>query len=387
MALFVSVAVAMMGVGIVAPILPLLAQTFSAGGFAIGLSFSAFPLARMLVGPVIGRLSDHIGRKRLLVLGLAGFTVISILYVITSSIWQLALFRFLQGGASMLVTPIAQAYVGDVTPAGKEGRSINAFYVSMFLGMAVGPLLGGTLAEAWGFRASFLAMGALSSCALILVLWTVPPDARRVGARPRAAPTPIRTLLRSDSVKALLLYFATRGVWRQGFNAFFPLWAASRLGLSESSIGLILSTYMLSGGVLQLPFGMLADRWPRRIQVAIGSAGAPLLLLVVPYLSSTLQFAALTFTVGALSALSRASMLAIRTALGRKHGMGTLAGLHGAAFSSGQMLGPTAFGAIADGIGLSAAFPFGAAVGFAATVLVVRWLRRDRGEPAADAVS
>jgi MFS family permease len=375
-ALFVSVAVAMMGVGIVSPILPLLAQTFSAGALVIGLSFSAFPLARMLVGPAVGRLSDRIGRKRLLVLGLIGFFAVSLLYVIAQSIWQFALFRFLQGGASMLVTPIAQAYVGDVTPPGKEGRTINAFYISMFFGMGIGPLLGGVLTEQWGFRAAFLAMGALSFVALLLVLWTVPADAGRPsGPRHRSPPTTLRTILRRDAVKALLLYFATRGLWRQGFNAFFPLWAAGTLGFSEAAIGIVLSTYLFSGALLQLPFGYLADRWPRRLQVAIGSVGAPLLLLAVPYLSSVPQFALLTFAIGALSALSRASMLAIRTAMGRVHGMGTLAGLHGAAFASGQMLGPTAFGAIADGLGLAAAFPFGAAIGVAASILVVRWLR------------
>jgi len=60
--LFIAVAVAMMDVGIIAPILPLYAKTFAATGVSIGLVFSAFSLSRCLLGPLIGRLSDRIGR-------------------------------------------------------------------------------------------------------------------------------------------------------------------------------------------------------------------------------------------------------------------------------------------------------------------------------------
>ncbi len=119
--LFIAVAVAMIGVGIIAPILPLYAKSFAASGLSIGLIFSAFSFSRSLLGPLVGRLSDRVGRKRILMIGLAGYTVVSLLYVAAMSLWQLGLFRLLQGAASVMVTPIAQAYIGDITPPGKEG--------------------------------------------------------------------------------------------------------------------------------------------------------------------------------------------------------------------------------------------------------------------------
>ncbi|HCP31907.1 TPA: MFS transporter, partial [Candidatus Acetothermia bacterium] len=79
--LFVAVAVAMIGVGIIAPILPLYAKTFAASGVSIGLVFSAFSLSRSLIGPLVGRLSDRVGRKRILMIGLAGYAGVSLLYV------------------------------------------------------------------------------------------------------------------------------------------------------------------------------------------------------------------------------------------------------------------------------------------------------------------
>ena len=130
--LFISDAVAMLGIGIIAPVLPLYADTFGASGVAIGFVFAAFSISRSLLGPWVGRFSDRVGRKRLLLAGLAAFTSISVLYVIAGSIWELAAYRFLQGAASVMVTPIAQAYVGDLTPKGREGRTINLLYAAMW---------------------------------------------------------------------------------------------------------------------------------------------------------------------------------------------------------------------------------------------------------------
>jgi len=377
--LFIAVAVALIGIGIIAPILPLYASTFAASGTSIGLVFSAFAISRALLGPVLGRLSDRVGRKRMILLGLGGYTVVSILYVLAMSLWQLGVFRFLQGAASVMVTPIAQAYIGDITPPGKEGRYMNLFYSSMFLGMAIGPILGGGLSELWSYQAAFYVMGILSFIALLLIARTVPAD----HGRPARAHTsanidviPLRKVLGDNAVRVICMYSATRGFWRQGFNTFYPLFAVAASELGEASIGAVLSSYMLGGAILQIPFGFLADRFRRFPQILIGSALAPMLLLTVPFLNSITSVLIVTFAIGALSAFSRASILAIRTEVGRTYGMGTLAGLQSGAFSVGRVLGPLACGVIADLVGVRAVFPFGAGVGLVGTVFVASWLKQ-----------
>ena len=383
--LFFAVAVAMLGIGIIAPILPLYVETFSASGLMIGIIMGSFSLSRGLLGPFVGRLSDRIGRKRFILAGLGIFTVISLFYSLAGTIWQLILVRIFQGAASVMVTPIAQGYVGDITPIGQEGRMMNLFYSSMFIGVGVGPLLGGVLTDLWSYHAAFAGMGILSALSLLLIAVTLPTDhgqAKKLPEeqRPRSI-IPLRQIAKNDAVKAILAYVATRGFWRQGFNTFYPLFAVSMLGWSASEVGYIMSGYFIAGGLFQIPFGFLADRWPRNPQIILGSFAAPLMLLLIPFMRSFARVMAVVFSIGMLSAFSRASILAIRTELGRTHGMATLAGLHGSAFASGQMIGPVVCGVVVDVFGLSAVFPFGSLIGGLGSLAVILWLKRAaRGE-------
>lgn len=360
--LFLAVSIAMMGMGIIAPIMPLYVRSFGAGGLALGTVFAAFSVSRFILGPVVGVLSDRIGRKKLIVWGLALYAAVSVLYVIAQALWQMGVFRFVHGIGSIMVTPIAQAYVGDLTPVGKEGRITNLFYASMFAGMALGPLVGGYLVEGWSFEAPFLVMGILSLLALIGVARWVPDDVvRRRADAPRAAPN-LRAALRAPAVLAIIVYFATRGLWRQSFNSFWPLLADS-YGHSESAIGLVLTGYLVGEGLFQIPFGYFADRFRRLPQIAVGGLLSPIPMFFVPLVRSLEGVVVLSILMGVGSALGRASVLAIRTQLGRSHGMGTLAGIQNSAFAVGQMLGPIAAGLTFDAFGMEAPMFFGASLG------------------------
>ncbi len=383
--LFLAVSIAMMGMGIIAPIMPLYVRSFGAGGAALGAVFAAFSVSRFVLGPVVGMLSDRIGRKRLIVWGLGIYAVVSILYIVAQSLWQMGAFRLLHGAGSIMVTPIAQAYVGDLTPVGREGRITNIFYASMFAGMALGPLFGGYLVEGWSLEAPFFAMGILSLLALIGVARWVPDDvkARRPDA-PRLTPS-LHVALRAPAVLGIIVYFASRGLWRQSFNSFWPL-LADHYGHTEAAIGLVLTGYLVGEGLFQIPFGYLADRFRRLPQIAVGGLLSPIPMFFVPLVHDLWGVVALSVFMGIGSALGRASVLAIRTELGRSHGMGTLAGIQNSAFAIGQMAGPIAAGAAFDLFGMAAPMYLGGALGIVGAVLAVlflaggtdMWMRRFR---------
>ncbi|MGC9530346.1 MAG: MFS transporter [Candidatus Bipolaricaulaceae bacterium] len=375
--LFMAVAAAMVGLGVIAPILPLYVREFGAGGTELGLVYAAFSISRTLWGPLFGRVSDRVGRRRMIAVGLGTYTAVSMLYVLAGNLWQIAAFRFLHGVASVLVTPIAQAYVGDLTPAGQEGRTMNLFYTSMFVGMALGPLLGGGLAQRYGLVAPFFAMGSLSLVALVGVLALVPED-RRSRARP-APQVPLREVLRSPLVWGIVVYTATRGVWRQGFNAFWPLLGTSA-GHGEAAVGTVLTAYLVAQAIFQIPFGYLADRLPRLPQIAVGGMLAPSVLFFVPTVAGSLPAVlGCSFLIGVASALGRASVVALRTERGRTHGMGTLAGIQSSAFASGQSLGPVVAGVAHDLGGTAAPMYLGGALGVVGSLLAV-WVAARGGE-------
>jgi len=383
--LFLAVAASMTGMGIIAPILPLYAHSLGAGGAALGIMYAAFSASRMLLGPVIGRLSDRVGRRRMIIIGLASYAIVSLLYVIAYTMWQLTAFRFLHGMASVLVTPIAQAYVADLTPPGKEGRIMNLFYTSLFFGMALGPLIGGSLAERWSLVAPFYAMGALTILALVGVILFVPED--RKAASAQVARPPVRQVFRSPVVWGIVIYYATRGVWRQGFNAFWPLLGAS-LGHGEAAIGSILTAYLVAQALTQIPCGYLADKYPRVRQIAAGGLLAPAALFVVPSIAGSIpSMLGMGVMMGTASALGRASVVAIRTQSGRLHGMGVLIGTQSSGFAAGQALGPVLAGVAFDLGGLSAPMYLGGSLGLVGAVIASAVLYRGvRAELAAEEV-
>ena len=113
-ALFFATVITMIGLGIIDPILPLYAKSMKATGVQLGIIFGSFALSRSLFAPFIGQYSDRHGRKSLMIAGLVLFTVVSACFVYADSPLTLTLIRLLQGFAVVLVTPVAQAYIGDL---------------------------------------------------------------------------------------------------------------------------------------------------------------------------------------------------------------------------------------------------------------------------------
>ena len=141
--LFSAIFATIMGVGIVVPLLPVYAHQLGAGGFTIGMIFGAFSISRTILVSFFGRKSDQLGRKPFIVTGLLLYGMVSIAFIFFSSIPALIIIRFFQGIASAMLMPVILAYIGDITPPGSEGGVMGVFNMSTFLGLSVGPLMGG----------------------------------------------------------------------------------------------------------------------------------------------------------------------------------------------------------------------------------------------------
>ena len=371
--LFIATLVTMLSLGIITPILPLYAKSMKATGIELGIIFSGFALSRGIFSPIIGQYSDQYGRKKLIVTGLFLFIVLSICYVLASSPLALTIIRFAEGFSTVLVTLVAQSYIGDITPAGKEGNYMNLFFMSFFGGQALGPYLGGYLTDRFNISAPFYAMAFLSFVAMILIIFFVPESSAILKLKKEKQPL-LKSLLpvfKDKPMQGIMAYFSSRGFYRWGFNTFFPVLAVKAAGLSVTNIGIILSAYMLSGSVIQYPFGLLVDKYPKQKinLIFIGGLVSAIPMCIFGLFRSMAMYFILTMIMGVFSSVSRASGIAIRTERGRVYGMGAATGAFATSFSFGQVIGPLVFGIIADALSISTAFLVGGIVGIAGTLI------------------
>ena len=272
----------------------------------------------------------------------------------------------------MLVTPVAQSYIGDITPVGKEGNYMNLFFMSFFGGQALGPYLGGYLSDKYNISAPFIVMGALSLIALILVFFFV-PESQVIKNKTVKKQSILKSLLpvfKDKPMLGIMTFFGARGFYRWGFNTFFPVFAVKTESLSLTSVGIILSAYMLSGSVTQYLFGLAVDRYPRqKINfIIVGGIVSASVMCIIAQFHTIIMFFILTMVMGFFSSVSRASGIAIRTERGRVYGMGATTGAFTTSLSFGQVIGPIAFGLIADVSNIPTAFLIGGIIGIIGTI-------------------
>ncbi|MBI2860627.1 MAG: MFS transporter [Chloroflexi bacterium] len=373
--LAISIFIAMLGSGIVVPLLPLYAEGLGASGLWLGLVFASFPIARTLATPVFGRLSDRQGRKRYIAIGLLAYGIVSFGFIWVTSVPLLVMLRFLHGIAGASILPVAQAYVGDASPKGEEGKWMGYASAAFFSGFGFGPLMGGVVAEQLGMDTAFALMGALSLLAFVVAAIGL-PEIRRT--RSAAHPYPsIKEISRSQTMTGLFSIQISLTFGRAAFYTFLPI-LANRLGISTSLIGTLLAVNILMLSVLEIPSGRLADRFSRKALITIGCLASAAFLVALPSLGQSFGLLLVLAVAGALAgaiAVPAASAMAVEE--GRLYGMGSIMALFSMAMSIGMAVGPIAAGAIADLSNVSFAFYFGATMILLGTGAFT-WLTRQR---------
>jgi len=371
--LVLSIFSSMLGIGIIAPLLPLYAESLGATGIWIGIIFGGFSISRTIIMPIVGRLSDRSGRKLFLSIGLFAFSIISLGYIWADSVAELTLVRFLHGIASGMIIPIAQAYVGDISPEGEEGTWMGYFNAAFIAGFGFGPLMGGALTEYLGMNAAFYAMGGLNMLAFFLVALYLPEVRQR---KVTASPNPsFKRISTSGMVKGLLSYQLSFSLGRGAFICFLPIFAAIFIGLSPALIGILLAVNIVLMGLLQVYLGNIADRFNRRTLVALGNLATLVFLALIPLAGNFWQLLGVCVFGGLGGAISMPAASALIVEEGRRFGMGATVAMFNMAMSIGIAIGPILSGVIADFVNINSVFYFAAAMVLIGTIFFVRFTR------------
>ncbi|MSQ41873.1 MAG: MFS transporter [Dehalococcoidia bacterium] len=401
--LWIAMLVAMCGIGMVAPLLPVYVRDELHGSeAAVALSFSGIAVAMLVASPFVGRLGDRYGVKRFIVGGFVVYSVAGFGYLFSGSWQEVVAFRMLSGLGVSMVFPMSMAYVGRLAPNGREGAYMGAFAMAQIAGFGIGPLLGGTLRDLFSSNVAFAAMGLLLGCTALFVLLALPANPRRRGALADVEdedvePLPWSELLRRRFVQAAIAVTAVTALAFSASGAFLAVYIVSADGLGTGSatfVGLLLGARALTSAVLQPMFGRFADRMSRITLVVAGLLLSALGQFFIPAVPGQLvsvsllgdgvvilpSLLALYLAIGAAEAVMVPAQSAIFVTVGRSVGMGSIMGINQMASSLGFLVGSLIGATVVSEIGIANVFRYSSIMTAVGAVLFLLMMRRAADE-------
>jgi len=164
------------GFGMIIPLLPFYAESFQAGSAALGVLLASFSLMQFIFSPILGRISDNVGRKPVLIISILTSAASFVLFAVADSFFILLLSRIVAGLATE--TAVAQAYIADITSKGERASGIGKVGAAHGAGFIIGPAIGGFL-SVYGFSAPGFAAVFLTLLNLLFVLFFLPESLKK----------------------------------------------------------------------------------------------------------------------------------------------------------------------------------------------------------------
>jgi multidrug resistance protein len=366
-----TVALDMIGFGIVAPILGRYADRFGASGFQVGLLFASFSLAQMIFSPILGRWSDRIGRKPVIVISLFGTALGSFITGAAGALWVLFAGRLIDGASGASVS-VAQSAITDLATKEQRARMLGLLGMAFGVGFVFGPAIGG-LAALGGPHIPFYVAGTLALinavAAIIRIQETRVPN--------KAAPTTrVHVPFRKRRYGALAGVGFFSMLAFSGFEATFSLFGGARFNLTEAStalvflgVGVVMSAVQGSLiGPLTSRFGSLQLLRNGLVLVSIG-----LLFLGAAVIWPTMIVALLFMVIGA--GISNPSLTALVADSAHEDRRGEALGIQQSASALARVIGPPLAGLAFDHVGIGAPFTFGALIYVLAIGIAFRKLK------------
>jgi multidrug resistance protein len=208
--LFSVVFLDFLGFAIVIPYLFFFAESLGATPFTYGLLVSSFALMQFIFMPILGRLSDRYGRRRLIMISLLGASASYLVFGLADSLWLLFLSRIMAGVTASTYS-VAQAYLADLTAEGDRLRYLGLLGAASGAALILAPALGGTLSSIYGYSVpSFLAAGlALANLFFAYFRLPEPPRARSGAGGTKGTFSALAEILRKGELKLLFYsYFS-----------------------------------------------------------------------------------------------------------------------------------------------------------------------------------
>lgn len=380
-AIWTTVAIDLIGFGIVLPILPRYARDLSISPTTIGLIVGSFSLAQMVFSPIMGRLSDRYGRKPILIFSLCGTAIGSLLTGLAGPVWLLFLGRIVDGSSGASVS-VAQAAVADVADPADRPRLLGLLGAAFGLGFVLGPAIG-SLAALGGPHIPFFVAAAVAGVNAVVAIRRLPEThlARTGGpdtVRPLAPRPGLLRAVPSNALRLILVAFVALYAF-SGFESTFAELVDDRFHYSIASTGAIftvigLALVFVQAGLIHPVQMKLGASGTLRFGLVCNAIGLACLAVDAGWASVVPALALLVLGQGLVSPTLSSSIAGEAPADQR----GRLLGFQQSAGSFSRFIGPLAAGALYQHVGIPSPYLVGAVVVLAAMALVPRAASGDR---------
>jgi DHA1 family multidrug resistance protein-like MFS transporter len=297
----------LLGLSMVAPILPEYAGSFQVSFAMVGLVISSFAATRMILDMPAGFLARKYDKRVIMITGLLLIVIASVLAGFAPTYIVLIIARMIEGAGSALYVTAATVFLAQIAGTEKRGQLMSVYSGLLLLGSIFGPSFGGIIATAYDIRAPFFAYAIAAGLGVIptLLLPKLPNSENHAAAQQKVSRRDIWGVLTYPSfflatVATFALFFIRTGVR----STIVPLFAFNNLGLDEDTIGFLLTFAGLATACTMVPMGGLSDRIGRRNPLIAALLLSAVFTLWIPYSTDLLSIAICMIAYGAGVGLS-----------------------------------------------------------------------------------
>ncbi|MDQ0216752.1 multidrug resistance protein [Oikeobacillus pervagus] len=337
--LFLVMFLVMIGFGIIIPVLPFYAEKIGANPTELGLLMAVYSLMQLLFAPMWGRISDRIGRKPVIMIGIFGLAISFFLMAVSTQLWMLFAARIIGGVLSSANMPTTMAYVADITSPEDRGKGMGIIGAAVGLGFIFGPAIGGVFSKT-SLNMPFYISGISSLITFFLVLIllkeSLPKEKRNAHLEKKSSM--FAAFNGPVSILFILQLFISLSL--SGLEATFAYFAAKKAGLGAIELGYIFMIMGLAGAIVQGGVvGRLTKKFGEGLVIQAGiiisAIGFACILLVDSFTTAAIYLT--IFGIG--NGVIRPSVSALLTKTSTV-GHGSATGLLSSFDSLGRIIGP-----------------------------------------------
>lgn len=334
------------------PVLPLFSQALGASDAVIGLVAAVSPLAGILFSFPVGVLSDHLGKRRLLIASGVVFLSAPLLYLfIADPLWLIPV-RFFHGMATAILGPVIAAMIAVRFP-GKKGEVLGRYSSATLIGRTLAPLVGGVIVSFFIFSPGLIPYRMVYLAAAIAAV----PVAVLILLYREDAPGPLTILPFSAFRRSFVTFFTNRKLRAAAlvdmatyfafgaFETFLPLVLLSR-GMGAYQTGVLFAAQTLIIAVTKPSFGRIADRVDKRVQIVIGLFVLGGSVAAIPFASGFATLLLISSLLALGMSLSSVATSAYVADVAEKEQMGASMGALSSIMDVGHSAGPLVTGII-----------------------------------------